>query len=567
MVNRIDELNRYVLKKIGGRIKAIGKLNASEVNAMSRLGAMGADLDDIKRETAKITQKNISEIDEIFEIAKTEHYDFAAKYFAKRGLDADTAFLADYVESVKAVTKEQYLNISKTTGFDIDGYKSVQKAYREAIDKAVYLVSAGVKDYKSAIRDMLRKLGESGLKTVEYKSGAARSLESAVKMNVLDGVREVNAGMSRQAGEKYGADGVEISVHANSAPDHEDIQGRQFTYEEFDKLQNQMPFKDVTGRRFAAIKRPIGMWNCGHYTFDIIIGVSEPAYGEKDLRRYKAKNAKGFTYEGHKYTGYEAEQTQNRIKSEYRKARGAFELAESAGDSALAGGYRYKMTVLEHHYNKFSAAAKDFYAEPLTNFEESSNIITRDYRKYERQEDISEAFKRQADGISGTEKENIRDYTGNLHFTLNQAARGGGRVGDPTDPKYDKYLKDADKSLTDLLERSRVPEDVTAWRGAELRTISQSSVLSKLPIEKWKGRIIDDKSFVSTSILERGANKRKEAFMEISVPKGAKGLYINEVNLYKDIEFELLLQKGTNFMIKDVRRENGKIFLWLEVIL
>jgi hypothetical protein len=201
-------------------------------------------------------------------------------------------------------------------------------------------------------------------------------LESAVKMNVMDGVREVNAGMSKKAGEKFGADGVEISVHANSAPDHEDIQGRQFTNEEYEKLQSGRPFKDVTGRHFAAIKRPIGMWNCGHYVFEIIVGVSEPAHGEKELNRYKAKNIKGFEYEGHKYTGYEAEQMQNKIKNEWRKTRGALEIAREAGDSGLANEYQRKMTILQHHYAKFTKAAENFNAEPLTNFNDSATINT-----------------------------------------------------------------------------------------------------------------------------------------------------------------------------------------------
>ena len=165
-----------------------------------------------------------------------------------------------------------------------------------------------------------------------------------------------------------------MSAHANSAPGHEDIQGRQFTHEEFEKLQNQQPFKDITGRRFAAIKRPIGMWNCGHYVFEIIIGANQSTYDEKKLQLYKAKNAKGFTYEGYKYTGYEAEQMLHKIRNEWTKTRGALELAGSSGDMELAGEYQRKMIILDDHYLKFNKAMQIFNAEPLTNFEESGII-------------------------------------------------------------------------------------------------------------------------------------------------------------------------------------------------
>ena len=42
-------------------------------------------------------------------------------------------------------------------------------------------------------------------------------------------------------GQRFGSDGVEISAHAISAPDHLPVQGRQFSNEEFCKMQNGMP--------------------------------------------------------------------------------------------------------------------------------------------------------------------------------------------------------------------------------------------------------------------------------------------------------------------------------------
>ena len=41
-------------------------------------------------------------------------------------------------------------------------------------------------------------------------------------------------------GEEIGADGYEISVHSNPAPDHELVQGRQFSLEEYEKLRQEL---------------------------------------------------------------------------------------------------------------------------------------------------------------------------------------------------------------------------------------------------------------------------------------------------------------------------------------
>ena len=365
MTARIEGLNVLVLKQIAEKIKKIGKMNASQVNSLSRLGALDADLDEIKKKIAFTTKKNIKEIDQIFEIAKKEHYDFAAEYFKEQGKKPDMSFLSEYVESVKKATKNSFINISKTTGFEVDGkYKGIKEAYKDVIDKAIYEVTNGVTDYKTAIRDALKALAESGLKAVEYTSGKTRKLESALKMNVLDGIREVNAGMSERSGKRFGADGVEISVHANSAPDHEDIQGHQFTHEEFEKMQTQKPFKDINGKYYKAIQRPIGMWNCGHYTFEIVTGAAKPAYSEKELKAYKARNNKGFVFEDVKYTGYQAEQMLNTLKNIWYKHNAIYETGLSADDPVMWAVYGKKKSITEHLYRKFSKAAGLFNSAP-----------------------------------------------------------------------------------------------------------------------------------------------------------------------------------------------------------
>jgi hypothetical protein len=99
-----------------------------------------------------------------------------------------------------------------------------------------------------------------------------------------------------------------------------------------------------------------------------------------------------------------------------------------------------------------------------------------------------------------------------------------------------------------------------------LRTLSQANVLARLPIEEWKNFTVDDKAFMSTSLLESRASKGKDLLIKITVPKGAKGLYINEFSVYKDLEFELLLQKGTEFRIIKAEKINGKIYVEVEVI-
>lgn len=129
------------------------------------------------------------------------------------------------VKSLASITAGMYRNISNTSviGFIQDGtFKQLQQVYQDTIDKAILSISQGKQDFYSSMRQTLKELGGSGL--VQYESGRTRRLDSAVRMNILDGMRALNNETSRRFGEEYNADGIEISVHSQPAPDHSDIQ-------------------------------------------------------------------------------------------------------------------------------------------------------------------------------------------------------------------------------------------------------------------------------------------------------------------------------------------------------
>ena len=122
------------------------------------------------------------------------------------------------VRSLASITAGMYRNISNTSviGFVQDGtFKQLQQVYQDTIDKAILSISQGKQDFYSSMRQTLKELGGSGL--VQYESGRTRRLDSAVRMNILDGMRALNNETSRRFGEEYNADGIEISVHSHPA--------------------------------------------------------------------------------------------------------------------------------------------------------------------------------------------------------------------------------------------------------------------------------------------------------------------------------------------------------------
>ena len=346
LAQRINEINTYILREIGSNIKRLSMLNTREINQLAQMLKYGGSYERIVQELAKVTGKNVSEIYEMFEEIAKSNKDFAKQFYKYRHMDfipySKDIGLQEQVKSLAKITVETYLNFSKTRviGYvfeELDGtrtFKNIQQTYQETIDRAILSISQGKESFYSNMRYTLKELGRSGL--VEYKSGRTRRLDSAVRMNVLDGIRRLNRETSLRFGQEYDADGVEISVHSNPAPDHADIQGRQFSLEEFDKLEEGNVAIDYKGNKYnGADKRHIGEYNCYHKLFNIVLGVSKPLYTDKQLNEIKEENEKGFEYEGKHYTNYEGTQLQRKIELEIRKQKDTMLLAKSSGDKEL----------------------------------------------------------------------------------------------------------------------------------------------------------------------------------------------------------------------------------------
>ena len=106
--------------------------------------------------------------------------------------------------------------------------------------------------------------------------------------------------------------------------DHADVQGRQFSNEEYKKLSDGEVAKDYKGvsRQLGHSKngsyRHISEYNCYQKIFPIVLGVSKPEYTDKQLKEIQEKNEQGFEFEGKHYTNYErnsiTEKDRNRNK-------------------------------------------------------------------------------------------------------------------------------------------------------------------------------------------------------------------------------------------------------------
>lgn len=374
LIDRQREIENTVITAVSRRIRDIKAMLPSDVYKLEVMYKNGSDAREINKKISELTRVSENEIRAIIQTAAQENYKDAKPFYDYRELPyipyEQNEALQNTVKAVERVTLGDYENLSNSTAFMLRDTANpriirptpLSETYRTVIDRAIQSAVMGAESYGTLIPDAIRDLADKGITAVEYTSekGAKRRirLDTVVRRNILDGIRNVGQAVQDEVGRQFGADGVELSVHQYSAPDHEPIQGRQFTNEEYDKLQTGMDFKDTTGTKFKGIERAIGMWNCRHLAYSIIIGEATPNYTIERLEGIKRKNADGITVKDRggadvKKSMYWCTQRQRQYELEIRRAKEGAAAARLAGEEKLEEEYNAKVYRIQNRYKAF----------------------------------------------------------------------------------------------------------------------------------------------------------------------------------------------------------------------
>lgn len=376
LVNRIEQGNEYILSSIGNKIDEIGKLQPTQAIQLQQMIKYGGDYNKIVKKLAEITKMNKKDIEKIFkEVAKSNHQ-FAKQFYDYRNVKYvpydDNAPLKKQVEALAKITNDKYTEIarSKALGFSVRNkkgdiiFKGLKEVYDEAIDTAIMSIAQGKSTFDNEIYKFLKNIGESGVKTLDF-NGKTMRLDSAMRMHLSDALMQLTDEQVITEAEAYDADGVEISVHAFPAIDHELAQGRQFSNDEFKKLQSDgvaktydgievdmhIPLKSGESPEYF---RQIRQYNCKHHARPIVLGVSSPVYSNEDLQQIIDRNHKGFDFDGKHYTMYEGTQLQRKIETEIRKNKDLQILGRTSDNKQLANESQIKINQLNKKYKELS---------------------------------------------------------------------------------------------------------------------------------------------------------------------------------------------------------------------
>ena len=369
LVRRITQGNSYILRRLGKILNKIKNVDDNKIYQLQQELKYGDDFNEIMQRIRKITALNIKDIEKIFMEVARKNQQFAKKYYDYKNIDMtpldENESLKQVVSTYSSEVINNYRQVSNNVGYtlfntsDILLFLPLAMAYQNFVDYAVLKRFLGKQSFIQEIELQVKKVAKNGLKSYDYNNGRAYRLDNALKMEMQQGIRNMTNDLQRRFGEEYGADGIEISVHDYPAPDHAEVQGHQFTNEEFDKFQNDMDATDINGVVFPAEfeghdRRAIGEYNCYHYVFHVLLGIDEPQYSHEDLSEIVKQNDNGFFFEGKHYTMYEGTQLQNRIEREIQGQEDIKTMAQEIGDKDLEMESRKKIVDLSSKYKELS---------------------------------------------------------------------------------------------------------------------------------------------------------------------------------------------------------------------
>ena len=343
-----DPINDYLIRDIAERIAKAGQFTSTAQYQIWAAQQMGLSQTEIKKRMKKLLGVSNDEIKKLLTQSAEVGYRFDLKALPTADAIpfAENHVLQEIVSAAVKLAQDDFTNITQTIGM-VDPYGRalpLQQAYRNSMDFAFSQVATGAADYSTAVRLAVKNLAEKGIQTIDYQSGIHTSLEAAVRRSVMGGLGLMQEQISSQTHDDLGANGWEISAHAASAPDHEPIQGKQYSDEEYETLNN-------------SLVRRIGTLNCGHAAFPIILGVTPPQYTKEELEKYRLDNERGIDYAGKHYTMYEATQRQRRLEASMRRQKRRILADEATGDRERKQQDQIKLQVLNQEYRRFSKAA------------------------------------------------------------------------------------------------------------------------------------------------------------------------------------------------------------------
>ena len=300
-----QNLELQIIEEIATRIANFGYANTVVINDLRIAEEMGFLYQDIVKLVAEYNDTTVEAVNKIFNDAGEKTLKSDDTIYKEAGLNP-TPLKQD--ESIKQTmnatinrTAGNLQNLCMTTA------NTGQTQFYNAINNAYLYTSTGVKSYTSAILDEIKNISKQGA-IIEYPSGARRSLESAVRMNIITSVNQNCGKLQEMRADEMGWDLMELTAHGGARPSHAVWQGKIVSRS---GQKGYLSLSDIGYGEATGFK---GI-NCRHDWYPYYKG-STRTYTQKELNKWKNEKVE---YNGKKISKYEATQKQRAFERKIRQ--------------------------------------------------------------------------------------------------------------------------------------------------------------------------------------------------------------------------------------------------------
>lgn len=363
IVKLYRDLEEFIIDDIARRISKAGEVTSTAKWQLER--AKDLSMDNIEKEIERVLGLANEELENTFKQSALTSVQAESKIY-KEAINKEikikgNTLLEKVLEAAIKQTKGELKNISQSLGFAqiINGkivYKDIAKFYQDSVDLALMQVNSGVLNSNEAIKQAVKKLADSGLRTIDYENGWSNRVDVAVRRAVVTGSNQMCHKMTELTMKELECEFVETTAHAGartgkglSGPaDHASWQGQVFCYK--GKSDKYPDFVSSTG---YGTGEGLAGYNCRHSFSPFFPGISKRAYSEEHLNNI---DPEPFEYDGKTYTYYEALQRQRKLETSIRQKKRELITYNAAGLKDDFNNSSILLNRLKSEYKSFSNA-------------------------------------------------------------------------------------------------------------------------------------------------------------------------------------------------------------------
>lgn len=249
--------------------------------------------------------------------------------------------LAQIVEAFKKQTNQELRNLTKTMGFKGTTLENISTVFQKELDQAVVKVASGSFSYDQAVKDCIRTLSKSGLRTIDYASGRTYQLDTASRMCIRTCVSQLSGKITKANIEKTDVKLVITSQHIGARPEHVVWENQVFSYD--GKSKKYPDFVSSTG--YGSVEGLKGA-NCTHEFYPFWEGISEIPEDKVEPDPVEV--------DGTTYTYYEATQKQRQMERSIRADKRERDALATIGEDTTE--IQNRISKKTNDYHAFSSA-------------------------------------------------------------------------------------------------------------------------------------------------------------------------------------------------------------------